>query len=207
MAKRTEGFDEVILQKAKQEFLENGYENASLRTIAQNASVSTSTIYTRFKDKEGLFRALIRPAAEKLLTYMENSLGYFQNLDADTQISEQTAYSGLGYCGFLDILYEYFDEFKLMVTCSTNGIYRSYLEKIVELDVNCTVQFLKVSQNRAYKDGRITEGFIHILSSGFYSGLFEIAVHNMDRTESEPYFQELKSFYERGWSKYLTNIF
>ena len=44
MAKRTEGFDEAILKHAKIEFLEKGYELASLRIIAQNASVSTSTI-------------------------------------------------------------------------------------------------------------------------------------------------------------------
>ena len=46
MAKRIESFDAVILEHAKVEFLKNGYDNASLRTIAQNANVSTSTIYT-----------------------------------------------------------------------------------------------------------------------------------------------------------------
>ena len=37
----------------KEEFLEKGYTDASIRTIAQNAGVSTSTIYTRYSDKEG----------------------------------------------------------------------------------------------------------------------------------------------------------
>lgn len=203
MAKRTEGFDEAILQQAKLEFLKNGYEKASLRTIAQNADVSTSAIYTRFKDKEGLFRELLRPAAEKLLNYMETYLGQFEALNADFQACQRLSCAERGYGGFLDILYEYFDEFKLLVTSSTNGIYRSYLEKIVALHVNCTIQFLEVSQNAAYREGQITEGFIYILSSSFYSGLFELAVHNICREESEQYFNELKDFYERGWSRYL----
>ena len=203
MAKRTEGFDEAILQHAKQEFLENGYENASLRTIAQNADVSTSTIYTRFGDKEGLFQALIGPVAEKLLAYVRDSFLEFENLDPHSQEEQRIDYSDRGYSGFLDILYDHFEEFQLLVTSSTNGIYRSYLEKIVELDVQCTVEFLKSTGNAAYREGRITEGFIHILSAGFYSGLFEIAVHNMGRAESEEYFQELKNFYNRGWSGYL----
>ena len=44
MASRIEEFDEKILACAKEEFLEKGYTDASIRTIAQNAGVSTSTI-------------------------------------------------------------------------------------------------------------------------------------------------------------------
>ena len=38
MASRVEGFDEKILACAKEEFLEKGYTDASIRTIAQNAA-------------------------------------------------------------------------------------------------------------------------------------------------------------------------
>lgn len=203
MAKRVESFDAVILEQAKIEFLNNGYENASLRTIAQNANVSTSTIYTRFKDKEGLFEALIQPVADELLEYMQSYFMDFQNLDAKIQEANCEDYSQKGYCGFLDILYAHFDEFKLLVTSSTNGMYRKYLEDIVNLDVQCTVEFLKASNNQAYLEGRITEGFIHIVSAGFYSGIFEIAVHNIKREEAEQYFTELQAFYNFGWSRYL----
>ena len=203
MAKRTEGCDEAILQCAKEEFLERGYEAASLRTIAKNASVSTSMIYTRFRDKEGLFKAVIAPAAEKLRSYMQTYMQEFESLPAERQVEQREAYSDRGYRGFLDLLYENFDEFKLMITGSTNNIYRDYLEQIVELDVRCTVEFLKASGNTAYREGRITDGFIHILSSGFYSGLFELAVHNVTREESEVYMQELAAFYSNGWNSYL----
>lgn len=203
MAKRVEGFDAVILEQAKQEFLKNGYENASLRTIAQNASVSTSTIYTRFKDKEGLFKALLQPVADELLHYMSSYFTDFQNLDAIQQEENCAEYSQRGYNGFLEIIYSHFDEFKLFVNSSTNGMYRNYLEQIVNLDVQCTVEFLKASQNEAYLEGRVTEEFIHILSSGFYSGIFEIVVHDMKREESERYFAELQAFYNMGWSRYF----
>nr|MCR5213479.1 TetR/AcrR family transcriptional regulator [Eubacterium sp.] len=50
MASRKEGYDERIIECAEKEFLEKGYNDASLRRIANSAGVSTSTIYTRFKD-------------------------------------------------------------------------------------------------------------------------------------------------------------
>ncbi len=46
MASRVEGFDEKILACAKEEFLEKGYTDASIRTIAQNA-VSVPARYIR----------------------------------------------------------------------------------------------------------------------------------------------------------------
>ena len=59
MAKQIEGVYERILECAKQEFLEKGYLDASLRTIATKAGTSTNSIYVRFQDKEGLFEALV----------------------------------------------------------------------------------------------------------------------------------------------------
>ena len=54
MANRIEGYDEKIISCAQKEFLEKGYNEASLRNIAKAAGVSTSTMYTRFGDKEGM---------------------------------------------------------------------------------------------------------------------------------------------------------
>lgn len=64
MTKPIEGVSEKILACAKEEFLEKGYSEASLRTIAAKADTTTGSIYSRFRDKEGLFGAIVEPAAE-----------------------------------------------------------------------------------------------------------------------------------------------
>ena len=55
MAKRVEGVTERLLECAKEEFLKNGYENASLRVIAEKAGSSKGAIYIRYPDKESLY--------------------------------------------------------------------------------------------------------------------------------------------------------
>ena len=55
MTKPIEGVSERILVCAREEFLEKGYSEASLRTIAAKADTTTGSIYSRFGDKEGLF--------------------------------------------------------------------------------------------------------------------------------------------------------
>ena len=43
-----------LLISAKQEFLEKGYQKASLRNICKNAGVTTGALYFFFQDKEDL---------------------------------------------------------------------------------------------------------------------------------------------------------
>lgn len=61
MAKRVEGHSDRRLECAMAEFMEMGYQEASLRVIAAKAETATGSIYTRFKDKEGLYHALPYP--------------------------------------------------------------------------------------------------------------------------------------------------
>lgn len=66
MAKQLEGVSERILNCAKTEFLDKGYTDASLRSIAAAADTSTNSIYVRFGDKEGLFSAIVEPALNEM---------------------------------------------------------------------------------------------------------------------------------------------
>lgn len=50
---------EQILQGAMQVFLERGYAGTSMDRVAAVAQVSKQTVYSHFKDKKGLFTALI----------------------------------------------------------------------------------------------------------------------------------------------------
>lgn len=67
MAKQIEGVYENIIACATKEFLNKGYADASLRTIAAEAHTTTGSIYTRFGDKEGLFEAIVGKHYNKLL--------------------------------------------------------------------------------------------------------------------------------------------
>lgn len=48
-----------IFSAAFQEFLEKGYQSASLRNIVKMAGVTTGALYGYYKSKEELFEALV----------------------------------------------------------------------------------------------------------------------------------------------------
>jgi TetR/AcrR family transcriptional regulator, regulator of autoinduction and epiphytic fitness len=59
----TLGKIDKIFQGAMQEFLTHGYAGTSMDRVASQAGVSKATVYSHFKDKEGLFKALIHQLA------------------------------------------------------------------------------------------------------------------------------------------------
>ncbi len=56
-----------ILDSALQLFLEQGYGNLSMETIARDARVSLRTIYRHFDGKAGLFGALIKRCTDQFI--------------------------------------------------------------------------------------------------------------------------------------------
>lgn len=203
MASRVEGFDEAILYHAKNEFLEKGFNEASLRVIAQNAGVSTSTIYTRYSDKEGLFQYLVEPALNGMREYIYHALNGFCALEHEEQKERYKEYSDNEFPAVVNFIYSHFDEFKLLVVCSPNSFYNDFLESLVEIDMVCMRNFLKNINSKAYAEGRITDGFLHVVSSAFYSGIFEVVKHDMPQDEAVVYINELRKFYNSGWKEYF----
>lgn len=71
------GKAEAILEGAMREFLAHGYAATSMDRVASAAGVSKATVYSHFRDKEGLFNSLIEHLAG------ERFRGVFSALRAD----------------------------------------------------------------------------------------------------------------------------
>ena len=66
MANKNQELDKPIIEAAKTEFLQNGFQSASINNIAKRAGVTTGAIYTRYKGKDQLFHSLIEDFLQAL---------------------------------------------------------------------------------------------------------------------------------------------
>lgn len=119
MTKPIEGVSERILACAREEFLEKGYSEASLRTIAAKADTTTGSIYSRFGDKEGLFCAIVEPAAEGLTQIFLKTQEAFHAREAEEQPKVMEDYVVGGMDEMLDYVYDRFDDFRLLLDASS----------------------------------------------------------------------------------------
>ena len=109
MAKRIEGVTEKLLECAKEEFLVNGYENASLRVIAEKAGYTKGVIYIRYPDKESLYRSLVQPVADGVCDFLQKALDGFSALPGEEQQAQKKSYADDGVAKIIDYIYENFD--------------------------------------------------------------------------------------------------
>lgn len=53
---------ELILEAAKDEFMENGFKESSMRRIAQKSKMTVGNLYRYFKNKEDILEVIVAPA-------------------------------------------------------------------------------------------------------------------------------------------------
>lgn len=203
MAKQIEGVYERLLECAKKEFLDKGFERASLRTIAQAADTSTNSIYVRFKDKNGIFEALVRPAAEELKNMICRMQHDFSCLKSEEQLVQSYQYGTDSFPKILTYIYDNFDVFKLLLTCSYGTPYYDFIHDLSVIDAECYKKYIGQMGKISVLNGNVSDNLLHILSSGFYSSLLEMVVHNLSREEAEKDLVRLREFYKAGWETIL----
>ena len=200
MAKQIEGVYEAVLECAKKEFLEKGYKDASLRTIAQEAGTSTSSIYTRFGDKEGLFRAIVEPVAEEMKRMFLEIQENFHQLDDNVQEAEMGQYTSLHQMELLDYIYDHFDEFRLLLDGAEGTQFACFLDELVDIEVDYTYKYMEVIGCESVKSGLVTEDFIHIIVTAYFNGMFEVVRHNMSKADAVKYVKLLNRYHMQGFS-------
>ena len=206
MANRTPGVTEKLLEYAMQEFLANGYNGASMRTIAENAGTTPRAIYTRYEDKEGLFCALVEDSANELKDFFEKHMQAYSQRPVEEQKElfhdEDFELEHKGYMqSIIDLMYDRYNEFKLLICCADGTRYADFTEQIAELDEKYTLKYIADTGNDVISSGRAGTRLIHLLCSSYVYGFFEIIRHDMSKEQAQVHISQLQDFFSHGWDK------
>ncbi|MDO5548538.1 MAG: TetR/AcrR family transcriptional regulator [Eubacteriales bacterium] len=199
MAKQIEGVYERLLACATEEFLEKGYSNASLRTIAAKANTSTNSIYVRFKDKEGLFEAIVQPVVDGIMGMFCEIQETFHGFDAETQKQRMNEYSFEGMKTLLDYMYAHFDAFRLLLDASYGTKFQNFVDELTRLEVEYTYKYMETVGCPGVEAGTVTEELLHIVTTAYFEGVFEVVRHQMDRETADKYVEMLERYHAAGF--------
>lgn len=144
-----------ILDCARKEFMEHGYQNANMRRIASVADVTTGAMYNHFANKSVLFDALVEAPAEEMLLRFQEIHKEVQSV-LKYEHMELTANSGTDW--MIGYIYANFDVFKLIFCCSEGTKWAKYLEKLIEIEE----QAYHIYCNKMGKNGNNIEPIFYI---------------------------------------------
>ena len=68
-----------VMAAARDEFMESGFEKASMRSIAGRCGMTAAGIYRHCRDKEDLFDQLVVPAVERIEKWQESHVARYRN--------------------------------------------------------------------------------------------------------------------------------
>lgn len=194
------GVSEKIEACAKKEFLERGYVEASLRTIAAEAGTTTGSIYSRYGGKEGIFSIIVEPAAREFTDLFEGVQKQFQKLSPDKQAESLNQFTQSGMQQMVEYMYAHFEEFQLLVNSAYGTRFQNFVERLVEIETEYTYQSMEATGLKLPDGKEITKDFMHIMNKALFESFFEVVRHDMSKEDATEYVRMLEEYHSAGWS-------
>ena len=189
-----------IMAAAKEEFLERGYEKASMRSIAGRCGMTAAGIYRHCKDKEDLFYQLVSPSEARLMSWAnEHMLRYEKEVKKTGRIVWEDSYIDM----MKEVIYPNMEDYHLLIARSKGSKYENYLHDMSELAQSKFLSYLEEQRNAGVKVPDISPKQLHLLMTAYLTALFEPVIHNYPYEEAVDALSVLETFFLPGWKQLM----
>lgn len=177
---------EKLLVSAKQEFLKNGFEKASLRVICKNAGLTTGALYFFFQNKEDIFDCLVKDSAVE-----------FKNMLYNFAQEEKSNYQSISNSGktnksHLDInheiyvmkyLYDNKDTVFLLTLKAQGSSYENYYNEIIKFVERSFGEVFQIYCGEKVANSRMVQCAIHYMVSWRIHAQLEVLQNSLNLEE------------------------
>ncbi len=185
---------------AREEFMEKGYEKASMRSIADRCGMTAAGIYRHCRDKEDLFSQIVSPAADKLIqSAKEHMYRYEEPVKRHEKIIWKDSHIDL----MREVVYPDMDDFHLLIAKSEGSRYENFLHDLTQESQNRFLSYLKKMKSAGYKVPKISPKQMHLLMTAYMTALFEPVVHHYTYKDAIEALATLEVFFLPGWKQLM----
>lgn len=205
MSTKAEDTEKNILNTARKHFLKDGFSGASLRNIVKDAGLTTGAFYKYYPTKEALFDALTDPYIEHIYQIYDRVVEDFEKLSAKEQTSNMSDTSGNGMDQMIDYIYEHYDNFRLLLKCGDSGKFETFIHNMVDREMRYSLEYVKKMKEDGIEIPIVGESLMHMIYTGFFSSIFQIIEHDIDKETAKRNVHKLREFNTGGWER-LWNV-
>ena len=193
----------IIQEVGKREFLKCGFKDASLNHIVAEAGFTKGAFYGYYADKAALFEDLVSAAADGLVNQFKAAQKAHFDLIPQNQTGQSRDLSTQYLRFFLEYIYDHFDAFKLITCCADGTKYENFIHDLVKLEVARTEEYFSILRKQGKLVGTASSELHHMITSAYFTAVFETVVHDMPREKAIGYVEELAVFFNSGWEGLL----
>ena len=202
MSTKAEDTEKNILNTARKHFLKDGFSGASLRNIVKDAGLTTGAFYKYYPTKEALFDALTDPYIYQIYDRVVED---FEKLSAKEQTSNMSDTSGDGIDQMIDYIYEHYDNFRLLLKGGDSGKFETFIHNMVDREMRSSLEYVKKMKEDGIEIPIVGESLMHMIYTGFFSSIFQIIEHDIDKETAKRNVHTLREFNTGGWER-LWNV-
>lgn len=191
---------ERILAAAREEFMAQGFENASLRRIAAAAGLTAAALYRHFESKEALFAALADPAVQALNDWLESHIARCTErlLSGEGDLWQDTEIGMMR-----QVVYPRMEDYRLLLSRAQGTRYETFLHDLVEYHQAKMLEFLPLLRRQGYDVRKIEPKELHLFLSAYTTALFEPVIHDYTMEEALHCLDAVEEFFMPGWQRIM----
>lgn len=190
--------DKRIITAATKEFLEKGYNNASLRTIATEAGITTGALFRRYKNKDDLFSSLtqtVRGEADQAFIDLKplyysatNKDGIFKAMHAESET-------------VLHILFDHYDAAVLLLCKSEGSSIDNFFDEIIKKRIEESDHFFN-----DFPESEDLKHAFEVLLTVQFDMYRQILKNGYTRKQTEDCMKIVYPFMNNGWNWLMNDL-
>lgn len=192
---------EKIVTAAMREFLEKGYEQASMKAVADAVGMTSAALYRHFENKQAMFAALVQPAVDAMEAWKQRHIASsYQVLEQDHPEIMWEVEGDLSDAGMvLDLMYQQPETFRLLLCCAAGTPYEKVVHDLIEQSSDQMMLFLQSCKARGLPVRQVQRDEMHMLVSAYFSALIQPIEHGYDKADAKRYLKTMVDFFTPGW--------
>lgn len=198
MPAKNENADNRIIEVATKEFLEKGYNNASLRFIAAKAGITTGALFRRYESKDALFCSLTQCIVDETnKAFSKLKPLYYAAKNIDDMIKAMQTESET----ILQIMFDHYDAAVLLMCKNEGSSSASFFE-------NLTKRKIEESEHFFYnfpKSEDLKHAF-EILLTVQFDMYRQILKNEYTKNQAEDCMKILMQFMNGGWKTIMKEL-
>jgi AcrR family transcriptional regulator len=189
---------EKVNRAIREEFLEKGFEGASVRSIGDRAGMTSAGLYRHYQDKAAMFDSIVEPVVTAIRKWTKdhrkNAFQLVEDRDPDSDLFAETFLDLIR-----DIIIPYKSEFRLLLMSSRGTKYENFVNDFVIENQTEMMKMFDYLKSKDFPVKEISEEELHILLSAYLTACFEPVVHGFSDEQIETHLNTVREFFLPGW--------
>lgn len=180
------------------EFLEKGFDGASIRSIGARAGMTSAGLYRHYVSKEDMFDAMVEPLLSAIQEWTTRHKSKKYAL-VDNGAGKNDLF-GESFIDFMrDIAIPRREEFRMLLCCAKGTKYENFIDDFVRANQQDFMQAIDYLRKRGFPVQDISEREVHMLMSAYVTACFEPIVHDYVDEDVFRYLKTIHEFFMPGW--------